>query len=35
LVGAAARVTGWNDARAAQEVERYRAIVHRRYQVRS
>ncbi|HMJ52876.1 MAG TPA: glycerol-3-phosphate dehydrogenase/oxidase [Polyangiaceae bacterium] len=35
LAGAAARATGWNDARTAEEVERYRAIVHRRYQVKS
>jgi glycerol-3-phosphate dehydrogenase len=35
LASAAARITGWNDARTADEVERYRAIVRRRYQVQS
>ena len=35
LARAAARVTGWSDARTTDEAERYRAIVRRRYQVQS
>jgi glycerol-3-phosphate dehydrogenase len=35
LAAAAARVTGWSDVRTAEEVERYRLIVRRRYQVES
>jgi glycerol-3-phosphate dehydrogenase len=34
LAAAAARVAGWSDVRMVEEVERYRTIVHRRYQVR-